>query len=132
MTSHFSVSSPSSGIIRFSNDDTLLSTVKNVSKIAVNLNFLTSDVLSWARQNRMTLNATKTKCMLVTSQQTQRRLLSSKSLYVSINHSPIQQLCCAKVLGVTFDKSASWEPCVKCLESNFRVASPYSEESALI
>ena len=106
---------PSSGITMFADDTTLLSTGKNVPESAVNLNILaSSDDLPWARQNRMALNATKSKCMLFTSQQ-KRRLLSSKNLDVSINDSPIQQVRCAKVLGEKFDESASWEPHVESL-----------------
>ena len=53
----------------FAVNTALFSTGKNISEIAVNLNILASDILAWARQNRMELNATKTKCMIVTSQQ---------------------------------------------------------------
>ena len=114
----------------FADDTTLFSTGKNVPEIA-------SDVLSWARQNRMALNVTKTKCMLVTSQQ-KRGLRSSKTLDVSINDSPIQQVRCVKVLGVTFDESASWDPMYNLFVNNLTVTSllrrisPYLNKSGTL
>ena len=56
----FLSSLPSCGITMFADDTMLLSTGKNVPKIAVILlNILASDVLFRARQNHMALNATK-------------------------------------------------------------------------
>ena len=123
----------------FADDTTLLFTGKNVPGIAINLNILASVVLSWTRQNRMALNATKTKRMLLTSQQ-KRKPMSSKNLDVSFNDSPIQQVRCGKVLGVTFDETASWiEPRVEslCKQLNSRLSllrriSPYLNKSGTL
>ena len=77
----FLSSSPSSGITMFADDTSLLSTDNNIPEMVLNLNILASDVLSFARENRMALNATKPKRTLVTSQQ-KCGLLSSKTLDV--------------------------------------------------
>ena len=56
-----------------------------------------------------------------------------------INDSPIQQFRCAKVLGVTFNESASWEPHVEslCKQLNSRLSllrrvSPYLNKSGTL
>ena len=67
---------------------------------------LAAEVSAWANINRMALNATKTKSMLVSSPQKLNTLLS-QSLNVAVNDSKVEQVTEAKVLGVTFDHTLS-------------------------
>ena len=77
---------------------------------------------AWANINRMALNATKTKSMLVSSPQKLNTLLS-QSLNVAVNDSKVEQVIEAKILGVTFDHTLSWEGHVEtlCKKLNSRI-----------
>ena len=60
--------------------------VSSVQLVERNLNQLAAEVSAWANINRMALNATKTKSMLVSSPQKLNTLLS-QSLNVAVNDS---------------------------------------------
>ena len=98
----------------FANDTTILTTGSSVQLVERNLNQLAAEVSAWANINRMALNATKTKSMLVSSPQRLNTLLS-QSLNVAVNDSKVEQVTEAKVLGVTFDHTLSWEGHVETL-----------------
>ena len=59
--------------------------------------------------DNLQLNSKKKKSMLITSPQ-KRASLPCSNLNISIAQTPIEQVNHAKVLGVTFDESLSWEP----------------------
>ena len=106
----------------FANDTKILITGSNVQLVERNLNQLAAEVSTWANINRMALNATKTKSMLVSSPQKLNTLLS-QSLNVAVNDSKVEQVTEAKVLGVTFDHTLSWEGHVEtlCKKLNSRI-----------
>ena len=83
----------------FANDTTILTTGSSVQLAERNLNHLAVDVSTKADINRMALNATKTKSMLVLSPQ-RLNILLSQSLNVAINDSNEEQVTIAKILGV--------------------------------
>ena len=62
----------------FADDTTILTSGSTVQEVELRLNLLASDVSSWANLNRMALNASKTKSMLIASPQ-KLRFLSSQS-----------------------------------------------------
>ena len=68
----------------FADDTTILTTGSSVQSVERNLNQLAAEVSAWANINRMALNATKTKSMLVSSPQKLNTLLS-QSLNVAVN-----------------------------------------------
>ena len=86
----------------FADDTKILTTGSSAQLVERNLNQLAAEVCAWANINRMALNATKTKSMLVSSPQ-KRNTLLSQSLNVAVNDSKVEQVTEAKVLGVTFD-----------------------------
>ena len=100
----------------FADDTTILTSGSTVQEVELRLNLLASDVSSWANLNRMALNASKTKSMLIASPQ-KLRFLSSRSLDVAVNNTVVDQVLEAKVLGVTFDHHLSWEQHVDSLTS---------------
>ena len=106
----------------FADDITILTTGSSVQLVERNLNQLAAEVCAWANINRMALNATKTKSMLVSSPQKLNTLLS-QSLNVAVNDSKVEQVTEAKVLGVTFDHTLSWEGHVEtlCKKLNSRI-----------
>ena len=112
----------------FADDIKILTTGSSVQLVERNLNQLAAEVWAWANINRMALNATKTKSMLVSSPQ-KRNTLLSQSLNVAVNDSKVEQVTEAKVLGVTFDRTLSWEGHVetlcKKLNSQLRRMQPY-------
>ena len=59
----------------FADDTTILTTGSSVQLVERNLNQLAAEVSAWANINRMALNATKTKSMLVSSPQKLNTLL---------------------------------------------------------
>ena len=68
----------------FADDTTILTTGSSVQLVERNLNQLAEEVSAWANINRVALNATKTKSMLVSSSQKLNTLLS-QSLNVAVN-----------------------------------------------
>ena len=103
----------------FADDTTILTTG---SSVQLNLNQLAAEVSNWANINRMALNATKTKSMLVSSPQKLNTSLS-QSLNVAVNDSKVEQVTEAKILGVTFDHTLSWKRHVEtlCKKLNSRI-----------
>ena len=111
----------------FADDTTILLTGSSVQLVERNLNQLAAEVSAWANINRMAINATKTKSMLVSSQQKLDTLLS-QSLNVAVNDSKVEQVTEAKLLRVTFDHTLSWEGHVETLCKNSTAVSPcYAE-----
>ena len=60
-------------------------------------------ISDWTAENRMVLNASKTKTLLVTGKRLKSELLR-KDIKVSINSSDIEKVSCHKLLGVKLDK----------------------------
>ena len=65
-------------------------------------------MLAWAYLNDMALNTSKTKSILITTQQKFHRL-NDHSLDVMINGKLIEQVQHARLLGVTLDCLLTWE-----------------------
>ena len=74
------------------------------------LNLVASGVFAWANLNAMALNTSKTKSILITTQQKFHRL-NDHSLDVMINGKLIEQVQDAKLLGVSLDRDyhLTWE-----------------------
>ena len=113
-------SASNASLAMFADDTTILTTGSSVQFVERNLNQLTA---AWANVNRMALNASKTKSMLVLSPQN-LNALSSQTLKVTVNDSLVEQVMEAKILGVTFDHTLSWEEQVEilCKKLNNRIS----------
>ena len=104
------------------NTTILIITDSSVKLVERNLNQLAAEVSAWPNINRMALNATRTKSMLVSSPKKLNTLLS-QSLNVAVNESEVEQVTEAKILGVTFHHTLSWEGHVEtlCKKLNSRI-----------
>ena len=76
--------------------------------LGTQLNEVARTVSSWADDNRMSLNTSKTKSLLITTLQ-KRTTLTSSALNVQIGVRYVEQVHRAKLLGVLIDSSMSWE-----------------------
>ena len=92
----------------FADDTTILVRGPSVTSLSTQLNEVATTVSTWADNNRMSLNTTKTKSLLITTLQ-KRRTLTSSALNVQIDGRSIEQVDYAKMLGVMIDSDKSWE-----------------------
>ena len=79
-----------------------------VHELNSRLNHNASGVFPWANLNGMTLNTSKTKSILITTQQKFHRV-NDYSLNVMTNGKSIEQVQHAKLLGVTLVCHHTWE-----------------------
>ena len=92
----------------FADDTTILVRGSSVSSLSTQLNEVARTVSTWADSNRMSLNITKTKSLLITTLQ-KRCTLTSSELNVQIDGRSIEQVDYAKMLAVMIDSDMSWE-----------------------
>ena len=86
----------------FADDTTILVRGPSVTSLSTQLNEVARTVSTWADNNRMSLNTTKTKSLLITTLQ-KRRTLTSSVLNVQIDGRSIKQVDYAKMLDVMID-----------------------------
>ena len=84
-----------------------------IHELNARLNLVASGVFAWANLNDMALNTSKTKSILITTQQKFHRL-NDHSLNVMINGKLIEQVEHAKLLGVTLDWT-HWKYLFNCI-----------------
>ena len=83
-------------------DDTpLISSGKIVSTIEKDLQNGVNSVSNWCKSNKMALNPSKIKCMLITTRQKHQNKIASLNL--TVNSEPTQQVSEHCVLGVIID-----------------------------
>ena len=101
--------SPSTSTTRlFADDSSLTSSSSSITDINSSLNADLKKVERWCSANQLHLNASKTKCLLVGSQQ---KLNSNNNniLSLSINDEPIDQVTEYKVLGFILDSNVTFK-----------------------
>lgn len=113
----------------FADDTTILVRWSSVTSLSTQLNEVATTVSTWADNNRMSLNTTKTKSLLTSTLQ-KRRNLTSSALNVQVDGRSTEQIDHAKMLGVTIDSDMSWEhhiDTICCIISSrlFRRIKPY-------
>ena len=92
----------------FADDTSIIQSSSTIHELNARLNCDASGVFTWANLNNMALNTSKTKSILITTQQKFHRL-NDRSLNVVINGKLIEQVQHAKLLGVTLDCHLTWE-----------------------
>ena len=92
----------------FADNTAILVRGPSITSVSTQLNEVAITVSTWADNNRMSLNTTKTKSLLITTLQ-KRRTLTSSALNVQIDGRSIEQVDYAKMLGVMIDSDMSWE-----------------------
>ena len=85
-------------------DDTFLCAQNSDMKsLEIEVNSELKKVYEWLRANRLTLNISKSKCMIITKKR------NIDTITISISNTPIDQCNSYKYLGVIFDKNLDWK-----------------------
>ena len=93
-----------SNVILFADDTTLYITNHNISQIKKCLEHDLKLLQDWFHTNKLTLNLTKTQCMLFKAKK------CCPSITLNINNTLIEQHKHAKFLGLILDDELSWTP----------------------
>ncbi len=88
----------------FADDTFLCSQNDDLKTLESDVNFEIEKVYSWLKMNKLTLNISKSKFMLISNK---KRL--SNNFSVSLNGQDIEQCDSYKYLGVIFDKNLNWK-----------------------
>jgi len=91
----------------YADDSTLHTVGKTVSSISEDLQSEMNKVVSWCDENKMVINTSKTKCMLITTKQKESHLNDDK-LEILVNGEGLEQVRQEKLLGVTLDCNLDW------------------------
>ena len=97
-----------STLTMFADDTSITQSSSTIHELNARLNRDASGVFAWANLNDIALNTSKTKSLLITTQQKFHRL-NDHSLNVMINGKLIEQVQHAKLRGVTLDCHLTWE-----------------------
>ena len=92
----------------YADDSTIHATGKTVEELETKLNNDLLNVHKWCQENRMAVNAEKTKVMLVTTYQKKTRL-ETNELRVSLSGIELENVVSEKLLGVVIDNQLSWK-----------------------
>ena len=98
----------------YADDTTLYDVQDSMEQIEDNLQTALNSLQIWCRQNGMILNSSKTKVMLVTSNQKRQRL-PSDNLDLKFNNESLNMISNDKILGVFVDNNLSWSDHIKYL-----------------
>ena len=97
-------------------DDTTLSASAHWTDIPTVVQDINNDlekISEWSTRNRMIINTDKTKSLLVTGKRLEKKILESDNenlaLAVKLGNTQIDQVSCQNLLGVTLDKSLTYE-----------------------
>ena len=101
----------------FADDTSITQSSSTIHELNARLNLVASGVFAWANLNDMALNTSKTKSILITTQQKFHRL-NDHSLNVMINGKLIEQVQHVKLLGVTLDCHLEFYSCVAAPSGN--------------
>ena len=90
-----------SSTIMYTDDTAIYISSKDPSTLSTSLQSALNNLLAWLSQNKLTLNATKIKCMPIRPERKQ-------ALNITIDHLLIEQVNKFKYLGVWFNEILSW------------------------
>ena len=82
------------------------------------------EILNWSADNKMILNETKTKSMLVTAGKRLAKKMEQSTLQLHVNSTELEQVNSHKLLGVTIDSQLTFDQHVKnlCTKLSQRIA----------
>ena len=104
---------PNCSLFMYADDSTITCSSSSVNEIENILNIALARIHNWSVRNKLTINANKTKSMLIGS----RQRVSNTDLNVSIADSPIVKVNSCKCLGVNIDETLSWTPHVEYVKT---------------
>ena len=91
----------------YADDTTLYDVQDSMEQIENNLQIALNNLHIWCRSNSMILNSSKTKVMLVTTNQKRQRL-SNDNLDLKFNNETLNMISNDKILGVFVDNNLTW------------------------
>lgn len=98
----------------YADDTTLYDIQDSMEQIESNLQSAIDNLNIWCQNNGMILNSSKTKVMLVATNQKRQRL-HSDSLNLNFNNEPLNMITEDKILGVYVDNNLTWSEHTKYL-----------------
>ena len=96
----------------YADDTTLYDVQTSQDTIEKNLQIALNELHKWWKNNSMVLNSTKTKVMLITTNQ-KRHGLDRDGLNLDFNMEPLQMITNDKILGVFVDNNLTWNEHIK-------------------
>ena len=101
----------------YADDTSFYVTGQNLNELNTLINSDLENVSRWFTLNHLVINASKTTCMLVCTQQKRVRL-GNVNLNVSINESPIQNVEHQNILGITIDNCLNFSSMLTTFAKN--------------
>ena len=98
----------------YADDTTLYDIQDSLEQLENNLQSALNSLHIWCKQNGMKLNSSKTKVMLVTSNQKRQRL-TNENLDLIFNNESLNMISNDKILGVFVDNNLTWSEHIKFL-----------------
>ena len=92
----------------FADDSTLHCSGKTIPELETKLNIDMENTRKWCTQNKMAVNETKTKTMLITTYQ-KETVMKANSINVTYQGANLENVESEKILGVQIDKHLTWE-----------------------
>ena len=112
-------------LFMYADDSTITCSSSNINEIENNLNTALGTIYDWCARNKLTINANKTKSMLIGSKQN----VHNTDLNVSIARGSVVKVNYVKCLGVIIDESLSWGPHVEHVKKTVssKLGRPYAK-----
>ena len=95
----------------YADDSTVHKSWKTIQDIEQNLNSDMKAISDWCSENKMVINTTKTKSMLITTKQRRSHLI--ETLTIKVNDQVLEQTDHEKLLGVVVDENLDWKHHIK-------------------
>ena len=89
----------------YADDTTIYAHSENLKDLSNILQHEVMQISEWVTENKMKLNISKTKCLVICSDHAQKK---EHLLNISLEGVPIEQVKEARLLGVTIDERLSW------------------------
>jgi len=90
--------------ILFADDTVLVQSDNNLGKLQNSVNHKMTKVMDWLTKNKLSLNISKTKHMLITNKH-----VSTESFVINVNRNRIERTVTYKYLGVIVDEKLTWK-----------------------
>lgn len=97
----------------FADDSSVHVKAKTIEEVEIVLQNSLNKIDIWCNANRVILNSSKTKSMVITTRQ--KHQLNTLSLKLSVNSSTIEQVREHRVLGIVLDQEMKWEVHIRSL-----------------
>ncbi|PIK39278.1 hypothetical protein BSL78_23886 [Apostichopus japonicus] len=93
----------------YADDTTFHISCSNVESLQSKLNFDAKNVSNWCKNNKMAINTSKTKSMLICSRQRYDNLRGQRNISVKMNDIVLENSDTEKLLGVRIDAHLTWQ-----------------------